>query len=722
MAYTGAWVELQPGVMEHLEKRAKGVLVCEATLTRVKTDWRLKENAPGHHTDAYQGTELVVRRGLPFKFSLDFSGEAPAPNSLTFTVETGSTSALQAKTRVSFGLASAPSDGSSWGAVADAAASPSRSLSVSITSPANAAIGRYRLGLKASSSSSSSSSSLGTFVLLFNPWLAGDEVFLPKEAERQEYVLSESGVVYVGSSQSIRARGWDYGQFQKDILDICLSILDRSLNHRKDPLADLRRRNDPKYVGRVLSAMVNSTDDNGVLQGNWSGNYSGGSSPGSWSGSTDILRKWKASGFRPVRFGQCWVFAGVLNTVLRCLGMPARPISNFSSAHDTDQTLTIDVYYDDAGNPLNITSDSIWNFHVWNESWFARSDLGSTYNGWQVLDATPQERSTGIFQCGPASLVAIKEGDVDLDYDCPFVYSEVNADRWTWTYDTRTGQKKKIYSETRTVGQFTSTKAVGSFARQDVTYSYKYPEGSAKEREVFKKARGKLNLNTLDATSTQLAAAMKPDVAGKFKLQSPPQVGKDVDLVLVLTNLVSARKSLTANMTAWTIIYTGKVVHEVWKSSLPVDLGPQEEKAIPIKISYSEYQQHLSTDNMIRATAVCHIEEGNNALVERDVTLDNPNVTMKVLGPAKVGQEVKVEVVFTNPLEKEVKDCVLQAEGSDLLEAKLKMDVLPVKARQSARVQFGIKPSKSGTKQLLINFSCDKFQDIKAFEIIHVAN
>ena len=67
-------------------------------------------------------------------------------------------------------------------------------------------------------------------------------------------------------------------------------------------------------------SQVNSNDDNGVLQGNWSGNYSGGASPGSWSGSADILQKWKASGFKPVRYGQCWVFAGVLNTGMASWG------------------------------------------------------------------------------------------------------------------------------------------------------------------------------------------------------------------------------------------------------------------------------------------------------------------------------------------------------------------------------------------------------------------
>ncbi|XP_044277253.1 protein-glutamine gamma-glutamyltransferase E-like [Varanus komodoensis] len=676
-------------------------------------DWNQTENASAHHTSQFSSPLLVVRRGQQFNIKVELG--VPTASNLTFTVETGSTAALQAQTRVEFGISSTHSSGS-WSAVHTAASHPT---SFSISSPANAAIGRYQLGLR---TGSSGSSNLGSFVLLFNPWMSGDDVFLPNNAEREEYVLSEFGVVFVGSSNRISRFGWNYGQFQDEILDVCLFILDRSLSYRKDPASDLRRRNDPKYVGRVLSAMVNSNDDNGVLQGNWSGNYSGGTNPSSWTGSVDILRKWKQSGFKPVRYGQCWVFAGVLNTVLRCLGIPARTISNFDSAHDTDGNLTVDVYYDESGNPLNMSGDSVWNFHVWNEGWFVRSDLGSRYNGWQILDATPQERSTGIFQCGPASQTAIKEGDVDLEHDSPFVFAEVNADRITWLYDSTTGEKKKVHSETKSIGQFISTKAVGSYARQDVTNNYKYEEGSAKERAVFQKAREKLNLNTLDSISAAVPEAENPKVSGKFKVQSPPEVGQDVNLLLSLTNLASATKSLMANLTMWSIIYTGKPVHEVWKSALPVTLGPEEEKAFPITIPYAAYQQYLTTDNMIRATALCQVQEGGSAVVERDITLDNPSITLKVLGPVKVGQEAKVEVAFTNPLDKEVKDCVVLAEGSDLLADKLKITAPPLQGKQTSQVTFEITPSKSGTKQLLVNFSCDKFKDIKAFETVKVDN
>ena len=58
---------------------------------------------------------------------------------------------------------------------------------------------------------------------------------------------------------------------------------------------------------------INSEDDDGVLVGRWDEDYSLGTSPDLWTGSTQILLKY-ASTRTPVRYGQCWVFAGVFNT------------------------------------------------------------------------------------------------------------------------------------------------------------------------------------------------------------------------------------------------------------------------------------------------------------------------------------------------------------------------------------------------------------------------
>ena len=50
------------------------------------------------------------------------------------------------------------------------------------------------------------------------------------------------------------------------------------------------------------------------------------------------------------------------------------------------------------------------NFHVWNEAWMKRVDLPDGYDGWQAVDATPQEVSLGLYQTGPAPLTAIRKG------------------------------------------------------------------------------------------------------------------------------------------------------------------------------------------------------------------------------------------------------------------------------------------------------------------------
>lgn len=83
--------------------------------------------------------------------------------------------------------------------------------------------------------------------------------------------------------------------------------------------------------------------------------------------------------------------------VCRALGIPARTITNYSSAHDTESSLTVDYYIDEKGSIIE-SSDSIWNFHVWNEVWMTRPDLGREYSGWQAIDATPQEMSEDIYR------------------------------------------------------------------------------------------------------------------------------------------------------------------------------------------------------------------------------------------------------------------------------------------------------------------------------------
>ena len=53
-----------------------------------------------------------------------------------------------------------------------------------------------------------------------------------------------------------------------------------------------------------------------------------------------------------------------------------------------------------------------------------RPDLTeSFYGGWQVIDATPQEASDYKMQCGPASVEAVRRGDLGLGTSSSHVFT-----------------------------------------------------------------------------------------------------------------------------------------------------------------------------------------------------------------------------------------------------------------------------------------------------------
>ncbi|XP_074878501.1 protein-glutamine gamma-glutamyltransferase 6-like isoform X4 [Buteo buteo] len=621
-----------------------------AALKIANVNWQSKLNKAAHHTSDYSSTEAILRRGQAFNITLHLQTMVQSGDNFTFIASTGPSPAESQRTKAVFNLSEEGASG--WSATQEP--SEPGCLNFTIFSPANAVIGRYKLKLQIVSGNKVSSTLLGQFVLLFNPWCPNDDVYMANEKERQEYVLNDSGIIFQGLEKYIQQEAWNYGQFEEDILDISLAILDRSLNHRQDPAADVSNRNNPIYVSRVISAMVNSNDEKGVVEGKWNGKYCSGTNPLQWSGSVTILRKWYRGRYKPVRYGQCWVFAGVMCTVLRSLGIPTRVITNFNSAHDRNINLSIDKYVDISGKTLHLTEDSVWNFHVWNESWFIRRDLGSFYDGWQVLDATPQERSKG----------SLKERQV---YKKALKLLAVRS----------TGKRTKI----------TRRRRRSSVAwRQNMTQP-----------------------------------TQKPSISGKLVLDASPVIGQDILLTLALRNLTSDFKNIRVKLRASAILYTRRPKAEILQLSRSVKLGSEEVKEISFKIAYSQYKNSLVDDRKILVTAVCETKQGASLLVEKDIVLQDPFLTIKVLGPTVVHKAVNVQVTFTNPLSEVVTDCVLRAEGSGLIKDQLRINVARMAPMESSTVQFEIIPYKSGTRQLQVDLVCIHFSDIKAFVMLDVA-
>ena len=74
-------------------------------------------------------------------------------------------------------------------------------------------------------------------------------VYLEEEKDRSEYVLNETGRVYVGSKRKIFARPWNFGQFEQSSLEAALYLLEKCYLNTES-------HGNPIKVTRALSAMV----------------------------------------------------------------------------------------------------------------------------------------------------------------------------------------------------------------------------------------------------------------------------------------------------------------------------------------------------------------------------------------------------------------------------------------------------------------------------------
>ncbi|XP_044066382.1 protein-glutamine gamma-glutamyltransferase 2-like isoform X2 [Siniperca chuatsi] len=579
-----------------------------------RCDLDIKRNSSSHHTELFGEERLIVRRGQPFNIILHLKSGSKefqrGETSFTLIVETGPLPKKESGTKVSFGLRDSTID-TEWSA--SATNDPSgNTVSVSISSSPDSPIGVYSLTLD----QEGQKTSLGQFILLFNAWCPRDAVYMRSETKRQEYVLAQHGQIYTGIFIHIKGIPWNYGQFVPGILDICLKILDKNPKCVSDADKDCSARRNPIYVTRVLSAMINSIDDMGVLVGAW-GEISDGVHPGQWIGSGDILCQWAESG--PVRYGQCWVFAAVACTVSRALGIPCRVVTNFGSAHDTNANLVIEKLFDENGERI-YEGDSIWNFHVWVDSWMTRPDLGSEFDGWQTSDPTPQEKSEGVFCCGPASLRAIKEGELTKKYDAPFIFAEVNADVVELVRQSN-GEFAKYKGSTTSVGRFISTKAVGSDDRHDITHQYKYPEGSEKERQVYEKAQ---HHNKLQQRGEE------PGLHLKIKLADNMIIGSDFEVSAVLTNNCMETKTCSLLFFARGVRYDGKQGERCGHASDKVKVPAGEERRLSLRLEYDHYGSVITCDRLIQVSAIAIDKQTvYYHKAEKTIVLDEPDIEIK---------------------------------------------------------------------------------------------
>lgn len=240
-------------------------------------------------------------------------------------------------------------------------------------------------------------------------------------------------------------------------------------------------------VLRMLMCQFSSENSNsGLIEGKWGGSYSEGISPSEWKFPSEIFLKWKNTK-KPVKYGQCWIFAECMTICLRFLGIPTKTIFatnshinpalkgyvNFfenesfmkgvKNKEEAETKQNEKEYFFRTINPMKLinhendetnetnekgdifddckiysTGDSMWNIHYWNEILITRDGISFD---WEVLDSCPYlESKNSPYKnkkiLGPSKINSIKNGTTDFLYDYNYLHATVNSPFMIWINET----------------------------------------------------------------------------------------------------------------------------------------------------------------------------------------------------------------------------------------------------------------------------------------------
>ncbi|XP_044067999.1 protein-glutamine gamma-glutamyltransferase 5-like isoform X2 [Siniperca chuatsi] len=680
-------------MLKHFSSPEKGNDTGHCRLKLV--NFEANENHISHETQGLSKKHLVVRRGKPFKLTLLFHSPSWNPHTERLFLEVW-LDGLSKRIPVQF--SDKQPDPQSWSAKIYPGNMHPQSVTIHICSPVLSSVALYQILVHIETIQIKMSYEVGTFVLLCNPWLKDDPVYMPLDVQIQEYIKSDYGLVYMGTYLNISRRPWSFGQYEPGVLEACLKLLQVSPQHLSDKHKDYILRADPVYLSRVICAMVNCNDDLGILEGKWQGSYKSGVMPTEWSGSADILHRWVSSNCSPVRYGQCWVFASVLCTVMRVLGIPSRVVTVFNAAHDSDGSLKIEEFYSSTGEKLNLSKDSIWlvslalnpqrNFHVWVECWMRRPDLGAGFDGWQVVDPTPQEKSAGIFCCGPCPVVAIQQRCLAAPYDTSFIYASVDAD--VTRLIVRDGLVVGRTLDTELVGQLIYTKSLGSDTPENLTQTYKRGQPAGTVR------------------GTARTGGMSPSLKVTLAIDGVPSVGDSIVMCVTVTNQSSSPRVLMEHLNAQLKEYNSSPEKSFWKTHKEVHIKPGEVLTFYHTISPSEYESVLAGDHIVNvAVVIKDMRTHERVLTTQEFSISSPKITIEIEGGdiIQMKKEHTAQVSFISMFTKTLNGAVLTLEGSGLLQGIHKTRLVLLQPGEKIENKVAIMATSPGTKLLIATFS-----------------
>ncbi|KAK0396442.1 hypothetical protein QR680_001716 [Steinernema hermaphroditum] len=546
--------------------------------------------------------------------------------------------------------------------------------------------------------------------VIFNVLKNEGTVFLDSSENRDLYVNREIDYYYGGAPKGetgymFFSHPWIHSQFEEETMIAVMKLLK---NLSDGNYLGIRQRGSIVQVSRKLSYAFPTY----LLFGRWDNNYEGGKAPTDWNGTSEIVSTWLKTR-QHVRYAQCFVFASVFVTMMRCIGVASRSVTCIRSAHDTDQSLTVDIEYRNGDVSRN---ESIWNYHVWTEIWCRRNDLPIGFDGWQVVDPTPQERSQGLPQCGPMSVKALREAQVKLPYDGWFVYGEMNADVVHWTFDAdNNAQVAKHLKED--VGRALLTANVPTIEDpMIITNSYKDREGSHEERSLHMRAIRELRVLEREARYRRLYANEKQlthieDVLISVSDIEQIEYGSNIVLKINLENraLTDRTVDLSARLNAED--HTGRVVGRIKDYKMTQHLVPQETKELSYTVASSEYAKHVTANQILSFSVSATVVDTKQFVHDTDKFY----ITGTAISFEQVPKQVPVNDVFPmalyfrNPLQTQLEGIELFLHsGAHSKPMKVQRFPKVLKANGKVRIRCKVRAVAQGERFLLATVKCDQ--------------
>ncbi|EFX83535.1 hypothetical protein DAPPUDRAFT_301901 [Daphnia pulex] len=638
--------------------------------------------------------------------------------------------------------------------------------------PANALVGLWRVTIETTTATPGARVDEFRFkddiYILFNPFCRDDPVYLDNEELRKEYLMNESGKVYVGTHNRPKGRRWIYGQFSDVALPAAQLLLEQSgLNPTE--------RGNPVQVVRAIASIINATDGFGLLEGKWEGSFEDGVCPWVWTGSSKIFEHYLRNGSKPVKYGQCWVFAAVATSIFRALGIPSRPVTNFVSARDTNHTMSVDKYFDVFGDemkggPDGDNQDAMWNFHAWTEVWMSRPDLQTGFNGWQAIDPTPPpqfwQKNGGEFRRGPSSVESVRRGEVGFAYDTPYLFAEVNAEVSHFQEDeTSHWGFRKIRVNNYQVGRMILTKRPGAdddvsdADAEDISSLYKNPDGMSRyqkqgdgcfnslfnqgmsssysdmrdrerdrDMKLFPTGSPAERLSAMNASrsvekSQPMFEAHRPtneDVYFDLIDQEKVAWGQPFNFQVQIQNRSQEMRTITTILSANSVYYTGVTARRLGRCDRQFVLQPGGRETMQIRISWDEYRDKIVDYGHIKIYAMASVQETKQCWSEEeDFQLEKPKLDVQIRGNPQVGQDCFATFSFMNPISVTLTECEFTFEGPGLVRAQT-VKYRDVKPGEMISFVQKFMPRFNGERKLVATFNSRELGDIVGSRPIHV--